>query len=49
METEYCPPDVPLTVLHDDAEMLVVEKPAGLLSVPGKGALLADCRSATRP
>jgi len=43
METDYCPPDVPLQVLHDDAEMLVVDKPAGLLSVPGKGPELADC------
>lgn len=43
METEYRPPDVPLTVLHDDAEMLVVDKPSGLLSVPGKGEHLADC------
>ena len=30
-------------ILHDDAEILVVNKPAGLLSVPGKGAHLADC------
>ena len=43
METDYCPPDVPLQVLHHDAEMLVVDKPAGLLSVPGKGPELADC------
>ena len=43
METDYCPPDVPLQVLHDDAEMLVVDKPVGLLSVPGKGPELADC------
>lgn len=43
MSDDYNPPDVPLHVLHDDAEMLVVDKPAGLLSVPGKGAHLADC------
>lgn len=30
-------------ILHDDAEILVVNKPAGLLSVPGRGAHLADC------
>ncbi|MEO0865080.1 MAG: pseudouridine synthase, partial [Pseudomonadota bacterium] len=39
----YQPPDVPLHVLHDDAEVLVVDKPSGLLSVPGKGEHLADC------
>lgn len=43
METNYAPPDTPLTVLHEDAEVIVVEKPAGLLSVPGKGPGLADC------
>ena len=43
METDYHPPDVALKVLHDDAEMLAVDKPAGLLSVPGKGPELADC------
>lgn len=43
MQSEYMPPDVPLAVLHDDHELLAVEKPAGLLSVPGKGAHLADC------
>jgi tRNA pseudouridine32 synthase/23S rRNA pseudouridine746 synthase len=43
METEYAPPDVPLSVLHEDAEVLLVDKPAGLLSVPGKGPHLADC------
>ena len=43
MDQTYCPPDVPLDVLHEDAEMLVVSKPAGLLSVPGKGPELADC------
>ena len=41
--TEYCPPDTPLDVVHEDHEILVVNKPAGLLSVPGRGADLADC------
>ena len=41
--SDYCPPDTPLDILHDDHELLVVNKPAGLLSVPGKGADLADC------
>ncbi|WP_324752130.1 RluA family pseudouridine synthase [Roseovarius sp. Pro17] len=43
MQTPYDPPICPLTVLHEDHEMLTVEKPDGLLSVPGKGAHLADC------
>lgn len=41
--TEYAPPDTPLEILHADHEILLVDKPAGLLSVPGKGAHLADC------
>ena len=43
MDSAYDPPQEPLDVLHDDHEILVVNKPAGLLSVPGKGAHLADC------
>jgi tRNA pseudouridine32 synthase / 23S rRNA pseudouridine746 synthase len=43
METDYAPPQDPLVVLHEDAEVLLVDKPAGLLSVPGKGPHLADC------
>ena len=39
----YAPPETPLRILHSDHEILVVEKPAGLLSVPGKGPDLADC------
>ncbi|MCR9108411.1 RluA family pseudouridine synthase [Marivita sp. XM-24bin2] len=41
--TCYNPPDTPLDILHEDHEILVVNKPAGLLSVPGKGPELADC------
>lgn len=41
--TEYHPPQTPLDILHDDHEILVVNKPSGLLSVPGKGPDLADC------
>jgi len=33
----------PLDVVYLDHELLVVNKPPGLLSVPGRGALLADC------
>ena len=43
VSSEYTPPQDPLDVLHEDHEILVVNKPAGLLSVPGKGAHLADC------
>jgi tRNA pseudouridine32 synthase/23S rRNA pseudouridine746 synthase len=39
----YAPPRAPLDVIHRDHALLVVNKPAGLLSVPGKGAHLADC------
>lgn len=40
---EYDPPQDPLVILHEDAEVLLVDKPSGLLSVPGKGPHLADC------
>lgn len=43
MSTPYFPPQDPLVILHEDAEVLLVDKPAGLLSVPGKGPELADC------
>jgi len=39
----YNPPDTPLSILHVDHELLLVDKPAGLLSVPGKGDHLSDC------
>jgi tRNA pseudouridine32 synthase/23S rRNA pseudouridine746 synthase len=39
----YNPPQDPITVLHEDSDLLIVDKPAGLLSVPGKGPELADC------
>ncbi|SEL58375.1 ribosomal large subunit pseudouridine synthase A [Roseovarius azorensis] len=41
--SDYDPPTDPLEVLHDDHEIVVVNKPAGLLSVPGKGEHLTDC------
>ena len=43
VSSEYAPPEGMPEILHDDAEILVVNKPAGLLSVPGKGPELADC------
>jgi len=43
MSSEYNPPQDPLVVIHSDHHLLLVDKPAGLLSVPGKGEHLADC------
>lgn len=40
---EYNPPDVPLEILHHDSALLIVNKPAGLLSVPGKDPGKEDC------
>ena len=42
-EFVYSPPNTPLELIHEDHELLVVNKPAGLLSVPGKGDHLKDC------
>lgn len=36
------PPDIPV-VIHADGHVLVVDKQAGLLSVPGRGEDRADC------
>ncbi|UWQ91114.1 RluA family pseudouridine synthase [Rhodobacteraceae bacterium M382] len=41
--TDYTPPQTPLDVLHEDSDIVVVNKPAGLLSVPGRGEHLSDC------
>ncbi len=41
--TRYNPPQGGLAILHHDHELLLVDKPSGLLSVPGKGEHLADC------
>jgi tRNA pseudouridine32 synthase/23S rRNA pseudouridine746 synthase len=41
--SNYNPPDEPLDIVHVDHEILIVNKPSGLLSVPGKGPELADC------
>lgn len=40
---KYQPPDVPLEILYQDAQIIVANKPAGLLSVPGKLAGREDC------
>ncbi|MEM7438784.1 MAG: RluA family pseudouridine synthase [Pseudomonadota bacterium] len=39
----YTPPDVPLDIIHADDQILVVNKPSGLLSVPGKPEDHKDC------
>ena len=41
--SSYDPPQGETPVLYEDADLLVVDKPAGLLSVPGKGEDLQDC------
>ena len=43
VSTPYDPPLGPIPIVHEDADLLVVDKPAGLLSVPGRGEHLADC------
>ena len=43
----YLPPqDCGLDLIYQDASILVVNKPAGLLSVPGRGVDKQDCLSA---
>jgi tRNA pseudouridine32 synthase / 23S rRNA pseudouridine746 synthase len=39
----YDPPDTPLAILYEDTAILVLDKPAGLLTVPGKLANRQDC------
>ena len=43
IEFDYRPPDVPLVILYQDDQVIVVDKPAGLLSVPGKLDGRKDC------
>jgi tRNA pseudouridine32 synthase/23S rRNA pseudouridine746 synthase len=42
-EFDYHPPDVPLRVIFEDDLVIVADKPAGLLSVPGKLEGRKDC------
>ncbi len=42
-EFDYRPPDVPLRVIYQDDLVIVADKPAGLLSVPGKLEGRKDC------
>jgi tRNA pseudouridine32 synthase/23S rRNA pseudouridine746 synthase len=37
------PPDTGLQLIYQDDALLVIDKPAGLLSVPGRGETLLDC------
>jgi tRNA pseudouridine32 synthase/23S rRNA pseudouridine746 synthase len=39
----YSPPEEDLRLVHHDPAIVVAEKPAGLLSVPGRGEDRADC------
>jgi 23S rRNA-/tRNA-specific pseudouridylate synthase len=45
-DTYTPPPDDALPVVHLDDHLIVLDKPSGLLSVPGKGEALADCLEA---
>lgn len=42
-EADYLPPAQPLDVRYADATLLVLNKPAGLLAVPGRGPDKQDC------
>lgn len=39
----YAPPTDPLKTVYADAHIVVIDKPSGLLSVPGRGPEKADC------
>lgn len=39
----YTPPEEPVKLLYHDHHLVLVDKPSGLLSVPGKGEHMADC------
>lgn len=40
---DYQPPKEPLNIIFEDDDLLVVDKPSGLLTVPGKAEHLWDC------
>lgn len=42
-QTPYRPPPQAIAVLYASDQLLVVDKPSGLLTVPGRGADKADC------
>lgn len=39
----YLPPKGPLRIVHEDDALIAVDKPSGLLSVPGRAEGLTDC------
>lgn len=41
--TRYAPPQEPVRYVHVDDHLIVIDKPSGLLSVPGRGREKADC------
>lgn len=41
--TAYAPPQEPVRYVHVDDQLIVIDKPSGLLSVPGRGPEKADC------
>ena len=43
IEFDYQPPDVPVRIVYRDDQVIVADKPAGLLSVPGKLDGRSDC------
>ncbi len=43
MTSTLTPPAAELAWVHVGADLVVADKPAGMLSVPGRGAALADC------
>ena len=46
MEPDVIQDGVPIRFVHVDDAVLVLDKPAGLLSVPGRGPDKQDCLSA---
>jgi tRNA pseudouridine32 synthase / 23S rRNA pseudouridine746 synthase len=43
IDFQYDPPTGPLVILHRDDQIMVLDKPSGLLSVPGKTEGRRDC------
>lgn len=41
--TAYAPARTPVVYVYRDDHLIVIDKPSGLLSVPGRGAEKADC------
>ena len=39
----YAPPQGKVCYIHTDPDLIVIDKPAELLSVPGRGPEKADC------